>query len=85
MEYSCDSILIRALLTKFRSILKLGYLWGFRDVTYFMGGFAMCDKVWQGVGVSKLVKNSVTYFMDGPSVLPRVKIIIITIFVQHSS
>ena len=29
------------------------------------GGPGMCDKVWQGRG-SKLAKNSVTYFMDGP-------------------
>jgi len=28
----------------------------------------MCDKVWQGEGESKLAKNSVTYFMDGPFV-----------------
>ena len=30
------------------------------------GGPGMCDKVWQGEGWSKLAKNSVTYFMDGP-------------------
>jgi len=31
------------------------------------GGPGMCDKVWQGGGRgSKLAKNSVTYFMDGP-------------------
>ena len=29
------------------------------------GGPGMCDKVWQGRG-SKLAKNSVPYFMDGP-------------------
>jgi len=38
----------------------------FRDVTYFMGCFEMCDKVTEGRGVSKLAKNSMTYFMDGP-------------------
>jgi len=26
----------------------------------------MCDKVGQGERVSKLARNSVTYFMDGP-------------------
>src|SRR6218665_17736 len=30
-----------------------------------LGGPRMCDKVCQGGG-SKLAKNSVTYFMDGP-------------------
>ena len=70
MQYSCDSILIRALLTKFRSAYWSWIIFGgFRDVTYFMGGSAMCDKVWQGGGGSKLVKNSVTYFMDGPLIL----------------
>jgi len=63
MQYSCDSILIRGLLTKFRSaywnLVILGgcfgmwrTLWGVRDV-------------WQSVtggGGSKLVKNSVTYY-----------------------
>src|SRR6218665_2259909 len=29
----------------------------------------MCDKVRQGEGGSKLAKNSVTYFMDGPLVV----------------
>ena len=31
------------------------------------GGPGMCDKVWQREGWSKLAKNSVTYFMDGPN------------------
>ena len=31
-----------------------------------LGGSGMCDKVRQGEGGSKLAKNSVTYFMDGP-------------------
>src|SRR6218665_1958618 len=44
-------------------LLKMG---GPRSVTYF-GGPGMCDKVWQGRG-SKLAKNSVTYFMDGPQI-----------------
>ena len=30
------------------------------------GGPGMCDKVWQVGGGSKLAKNSVTDFMDGP-------------------
>jgi len=40
MQYSCDSILIRALLTKFRSAYWSRVIFGgvFRDVTYFMGG-----------------------------------------------
>jgi len=44
-------------------LLKIG---GPRCVTYFRWGPEMCDKVWQGGGASKLVRNSVTYFMDGP-------------------
>ena len=32
-----------------------------------LGGPGMCDKVWQVDGGSKLAKNSVTYFMDGPN------------------
>ena len=44
-------------------LLKMG---GPRCVTYFWGP-GMCDKVWQRGGGSKLAKNSVTYFMDGPS------------------
>ena len=38
---------------------------GVRDVwRTFRGGPRMCDKVWRGG--SKLAKNSMTYFMDGP-------------------
>src|SRR6218665_691990 len=45
-------------------LLKIG---GPRCVTYFFGGSpGMCDEVRQGGGGSKLAKNSVTYFMDGP-------------------
>jgi len=39
----------------------------FRDVTYFMGGIPKCvTKCDRGSGASKLAKNNVTYFMDGP-------------------
>ena len=51
MQYSCDSILIRALLIKFRSAywsrVILGGVSGC-DVLY--GGSAMCDKVTEGGG-----------------------------------
>jgi len=44
MQYSCDSILIRALLTKFRSAYWSWVIFGgvFRDVMYFMGGVPRC-------------------------------------------
>jgi len=75
MQYSYDSILIRALLTKFRSAywsrVILG--WVFRDVTYFMGGPLFVTKC-DGEGGSKLVKNSVTYFRDGPIATSRQQI-----------
>ena len=29
-------------------------------------GSKICDSLWQGEGGSKIIKNSVTYFMDGP-------------------
>src|SRR6218665_1405433 len=53
-----------------KRILKPGYLWGvFRGCDVLYGGSAMCvTKCDRGRG-SKLVKNSVTYFMDGPLVL----------------
>ena len=54
--------LYRGLLSGFfvLGLLKIGG--GPRFVTYFWGGPGMCDR---GRG-SKLAKNSVTYFMDGP-------------------
>ena len=45
-------------------LLKIGE--GVRDVWRTFEGPGMCDKVWQREGESKLAKNSVTYFMDGP-------------------
>jgi len=38
---------------------------GVQDVWRTLGGSEMCDKVWHREEMSKLVKNSVTYFMDG--------------------
>jgi len=58
---------------------------GVRDVwRTFGGGPGLCDKVWQGRG-SKLAKNSVTYFMDGPYMLscPKAVEIGILIFLFH--
>ena len=47
---------------------------GPRCVTYFFGGPKMCDKVRQREKEgSKLAKNSMTYFMDGP--LPTTNIL----------
>ena len=47
------------------------------------GGPGMCDKVWQSGGGSKLAKNSVTYFMDGPnSDILVLKIILVLVFIQ---
>ena len=41
--------------------------WGVSEMCDVLsGGPGMCDKVWQGAGGSKLAKNSMTYFMDGP-------------------
>ena len=40
------------------------------------GGPGMCDKVWQGAGGSKLAKNSVTYFMDGPKPNPNASVLL---------
>jgi len=72
-QYNCDSILmpIRALLTKYKSAhwsqaIFRGEGCSEIDVLYGRVGFEMCDKGWQREGVSKLAKNSVTYFMDGP-------------------
>ena len=42
---------------------------GPRSVTYFWGGSKICDSLWQGG--SKIIKKSVTYFMDGPFGVPR--------------
>jgi len=48
MQYNCDSILKRTLLTKYRCAWSQAIFGGvFQDVTYFMGGGSeMCDKVW---------------------------------------
>jgi len=46
-------------------------------VTYFRGGVPGCvTRCDSGRGGSKLAKNSVTYFMDGPYVSKPLKIIV---------
>jgi len=59
MQYSCDSILIRVLLTKFRSAYWSRVILGggCSGMWRTLWGCAMCDKVWQRG--SKVVKNSV--------------------------